>query len=253
MKNKIIEKVKETRFIANSPIDSKIPHASQEILKGRKRNAKDMMKTLQDEHRVFVRKNCVLMIMCGELSDKIAELGRTKFNCFKLDIDKFFLFLTEKVPTSHYMGKGIGSGAFDFLIAELENIANEVGISSYNMIMYKASYNKIISSREELAEVFKTAFMEQVGGEFLAAVASHKAATIAFDKEQDRLSYPVILYTKDFDLAPKLKKDFKNIFNRSFLISCDREKLVDEADGFITRVNKLDLKSTFNKIKDLYS
>lgn len=253
MKNSIIAKIKENRTIANTAISDKIPHASKAILEGRKRNANDLLKSLYGEHLEFVRKNCILMTLCGEISEQVAELGRTKFNCFKFDIDGFFLDLTKDIPTSHYMNNGIGSGAFDFLMAKLEDLANEAGISAYSFIVYKASYNKVISSKEELAEVFKEAFMEQIGGEFLAAIATSRAAKIAFDKEQDRLKYPILLYTKDFNSVVQLSNDFKRMFDKSFLLSCDKEKLVEEADTRITRVNKMDLKNTFDRIKKLYS
>lgn len=222
---KLIKEVKAKQEAADKPItDDPRTHGVQ---LGRARRAQEDLKALFEQYKREVSARAVFIIPVGAERQQFADIASSdSFGCFKVRVDDMYEEITQDISPVLYTNSAASPSLLDILQDQFQSIADEIGIMSYPMVIFKSKYSRTLNKKEDLIAFTKQAFNEDMGLEVVGYYTIHKVANQAIKEDFAGKIVPIIIDTEDSDLAKALVDGLKKI--SPFVYAVEAEKEVDE-------------------------
>jgi len=176
---------------------------------GIKRAATEAVKRLTIDYRNELLTSAVFIVTTGKDRDQFNELASSDvFGCFSSDPTSLFKELTSKIDTKLY-GRESTRALFGMVANALWDKAIDLDIAQYDPLSFNEKYNRGVANVEELTDLVKSAFLDQVGSEMVGINAVHSIAQNAIDKKHTGSTTPVILSTSEEKFALDLYQNLK--------------------------------------------
>lgn len=224
----VLKKIKELEQFANEDVESG-PVETLNARRGRKTQAVETIKQLQQEYASDLRQTAAFIVVTGDKSQEFSSMATENFKCFSFDPNYFYLDLVNRLPQSLYVGKETVSNLFEILGRHLEDKMLEFQIvRGYPQLVFKQEYTVAINSKQEFVDLVKRALVEQIGGEIVGIQAVHELTKEAIKLEHTSKFTPILLPTTDEKFALTLRQDLARISNKVFIISAGKTSEVED-------------------------
>lgn len=232
----LIKKVKETKVLASADPGSDPRTYTAKV--GKIRRAKEDLAQLFGDYKTEVRRRVIFILPEGAGSEKFAALADKEFGCFVVDAEGVFKDSIANVNPVLFTNSPFNPSLLDTVTNYFQDVADEIGLMSYPMVIYKNTYARTLRNQEDLLTVTKEAFTENIGSEVVGHYAIHKVAIEALGDKFAGKMVPVILLTSDDKLRESLSETLKVITNNVFTIDTKEEDTDKEVEAALVKVKK---------------
>ena len=201
------------------------------------RRAQEDLLGLFNDYKNEVRRRIVFILPTGAGAAKFTELSTKEFGCFAIDAEGIYKDSIKNVNPVLFNNSPFNPSLLDTTVNYFQDVAEEIGLISYPMVIYKNSYARTLKNQQELLDVVKEAFNADIGSEMVGHYAIHKAANQGIEEEFAGKIMPVILTTDDLKLIESLEENLKVITHNIFVVDTNED------------VSEKDIEKTFVKIK----
>lgn len=244
--NELIEEIKQQRKFASDNLSDATPQTMNSRI-GRKRHAAMRLDELFFEYRKLFRDRVFAIIAIGEQVEEFEKISSSIAGLISLEYDSLFNQIASKID-KRLLEKGESSGyVLEVASRYLEDTALELGVMSYNQIIYKDKYSGKISTTEEAAELIKRAINEQVGEDLAALFVVDHAIRLAFELDLESKTHPILVKVKNEKDLQSLLLGLKKLGNRSMVVSAGNSPV--EAEFKTEEVSEKTVLETLKKIK----
>lgn len=221
--------------------------------RGRKNQAIQRLSDLRREYSENLLQSAVFIIVAGGKRQEFSDIATgEKFGLYSSDPESFYQDLANRVPQVLYTKNASPSNLFDILGRHLEDKMRELGIESYNQLIFKEKYISAVGTAEEFAQVVKAAVNEQIGSEIVGIQAANSIVEKALENNHAAKTTPIILSTGDNNLALLLASDLGRITQRVFVVNAGKStkelRAVEEALN-LKEVSEDSVMATLDTIK----
>ncbi len=250
----IVKEIKTLKPLAEEDPNSG-PMETMVGRRGRINQAIQRLSDLKREYSESLLQSAVFIIVAGAKRTEFTEIATgEKFGLFSSDPETFYRDLAERIPAVLYAGANASpSNLFDILGRHLEDKMQEIGVESYNQLIFREKYITKMSNAEEFAQVIKTSINEQIGAEIVGIQAAASIVDKALDKGHVAKTTPIVLNTADEKLALQLTSDLGRITQRVFLVNAGKStkelRSVEESIN-LKEVSEDSVKATLDQIKN---
>ena len=238
----ILKEIDKNRPYAEAVLDMNSPGTYRARL-GLKKSSEEIIVRMKREYKEELLKSSAYIIVTGSAKDAFSELASSdKFGCFTVNPDNFFMELAENVspPTikpSLYGREGVKS-LFSIAQNVFRDKATELGIVEYPFLAFNDKYHMAVNTKEEFANLLKTAIVDQVGSEIVGVYAANCIVDKAIEKRHAAPVTPIILGTSDEKFALSLSENLKKLKSKTFLVVAGKaSKPVQGSNGAIVVKN----------------
>lgn len=243
---KMIQELKETRIIAETPVEEYGPTAAFKM--GEKRKAKEALEDMYMKYRTEMKSSTVFILIAGKNSDKAAKLSEEEFETYSMDLDTMYKDMADQISPEFYANRVTTMGLIDIVNSLTENLAISIDLIRQPRIMYSNEMNFQIQDKKGLIKLIKELHEKQIGLEFSGYYYLDVATKKAIADEFAGTTLPFVLYSEDSEFVSKTSKSLeKNGFN-VFNISTDSKESVEGTFNLDT-ISKTEIKKVFSNIK----
>jgi len=245
----IMAEIKKIKIIAESDPGNDVK--TRRFKLGKKKQAQLNLEGLYMEYRKQVRDSAVFMLVTGDQADKFAKTANKEYQCFDVEADAFYQEILDQVPERLYLKKLASRAFFEHLAARFEDRARAVDIVGYPPLFFDLKYKRVIASKEDALAMTKKAMNEKIGSEIVALDAIEKVSIQSVNSNFTGSVIPIVLYTKDEELAAQLLTGLARITKNVFIIKAGEsstKELSDKAISDIKNVTKENVEKTLTKI-----
>jgi nitrogenase subunit NifH len=242
--DQIVEEIKKQRKYAADSLEGANPQTIR-ARQGRKQNAKSRLQDLFFDYRQEVRSRVLVMAIVGSHVDEFVSQadavqgglpsmeGTALYKKLAEKLDKRLL---EKGETSNYVLETISS--------YLEDAAIDMGVKSYNQLVYKSKYQKRITSVEVAENFIKDVISEQIGPDMNALFVLDSASRLAFEEDFSGKVYPILVKVRDEESLKNLISGLKTYGAKAIVVSTD-----ESSDPDVVVAEGLDEDSVIETLK----
>jgi len=251
--NKLLEEIKLIKVLAEEDLSGGNVDTYQ-AREGRKRNAKDRLKSLKEQYTNELRLSASFIIVTGAGKDEFSKIAQEEFKCFTADPEGFYKDLASRLPEELYANKASTSQLFDVVGRHLEDKANEMEIIGYPQFIMKQTYQRTVLGKDDFIGLLKEALNEQIGSEIVGLHVIRSLVDTAINANHGGRVTPIIMTTNDEGFALDLHNTLGRIGSKSFLVVAGKgAKTVRGTEGaFIAKeVTKESVESTLKSISKL--
>lgn len=213
----LMQTIEETKALATENVEPGDFPATFPARMGRKRSAEVKLRDLMLQYRKELLGRAVFILSTGTGHKKFAGVAK-EFDCFTYSVDSFYEGLVDRMDPSFYNGKQGLTSFVDVLSRILEDVAYEIDIASYPALVYDSKMATTVDTKAKAVEFAKKIINEKVGSEIALYHALDSISKEAVNKGFKGNILPLVLYTKDVDLADTLLKDSKVARLRAFKV-----------------------------------
>ncbi len=194
---------------------------------GQKRAAEESILRLERDYKNQLLQSTAFILVTGSSKDAFVELASDpKFESFTANPEALFNEIAEQVspPTvkpSLYGREGVKS-LFSIAQNVFRDKATDIGVVEYPSFAFNDRYNVGINTKEEFAQLLKTAIVDQVGSEIVGIHAVNSIADKAIERGHTGSVTPIILGTSDERFALNLLENLKKLKAKTFLVSAGK-------------------------------
>lgn len=214
-----IKEIKSLKSFAEENTDVG-PAETMNGRRGRKNNAIERISMLKRDYKDQLLRSAFYIIVTGPLRNEFATIATgEKFNLFSADPEDFYNDLAGRVhPTLYTEGNASPSNLFDVLGRHLEDKMRELGVESYNQLIFKEKYVSAVRTAKDFAALLKTAINEQIGAEIVGIQAVNSIVDKAIDKGHTSSYTPIVLVANDETLVTDMLKAIDQAGNKAYLV-----------------------------------
>lgn len=237
----LLEATKVARVAASQ--DGGTDPRTRNVRLGIARRAQEDLLGLFNDYKNEVRRRVVFVLPTGEGASKFTEISAREFGCFVVDAESVYKESIKNISPVLFTDSPFNPALLDTAVNYFQDIADEIGLISYPMVIYKNSYARTLRNEQELLEVVKEAFNNDIGSEVVGHYAIHHATNQGINEEFSGKVMPIILTTNDLKLIKSLEENLKTITNNVFLIDTDANISEKEIEKTFLNMKK-NIKST---------
>jgi len=219
----ILGKINQAIPVAKEDVTQGNP-ATLQARAGRRRSAQEELIRLKRDYRNAVLRNAAFIIVVGDEAEKFGAVALDKYGCQSFKAESFFEELAGRVDKRAYAGRESSASLFDLVGRHLEDMANNMDLASYPMLVYSTKYSGAIADAEQLAKLLERAVIEQVGSELAAVHVLNKASSSYLEGGYTAKTAPIILSTTSATLARDLYSNVPRLGPKgTFLVSVGKK------------------------------
>lgn len=222
---------------AASLVDAGTDPRTRNAKLGLARRAQEDLLGLFNDYKNEVRRRIVFILPTGPGAEKFAEIGQKEFGCFSIDAEGPYKDSIKNINPVLFTNSPFNPALLETAVNYFQDVADEIGLISYPMVIYKNIYARTLKNQQELLDIVKEAFNNDIGSEMVGYYAIQKAAAQGIEEGFAGKIMPVILTTNDLKLIESLEENLKIITNNIFVVEAKED------------INEKDLEKTFTKIK----
>jgi len=243
---KLIEEIKEQRKFAADTLEDATPQTINARM-GRKRSAIARLEDLYFKYRNLIRSKVFVIAAIGNQVDEFEKISTEISGLQAFDSNAFYDYLISKMDEKIFTSNLRNVYVIDVLSRALEDVAIEIGIQSYNQIIFNQKYDGVTSSREEALNLAKRVIEEQVGEEMASIFIIDRVVKFAFEHDLEAKIYPVLVKVSDEKNLQSLLSGLKILGNSSIVVSAGKSSV--SGDIKIDEVNEKTVLEALKKIK----
>jgi hypothetical protein len=232
----LLTKTKEAKERAS--VEPSVDPRSRNASLGQIRRAKEDLLGLMADYKNEVKRRIVFILPVGEGVDKFTETSVKDFGCFAIDAEGPYKDSIANINPALFSQSIFTPAILDTVNNYFQDVADEIGLISYPMVTYKNTYTKMLNNKQDLLEVVKLAFNEQIGAELVGHYAIQKAAVMGLEEEFAGKIMPVILSTNDTKLIEALSENLKIITNNIFVVETNEKTTAKEIEKTFMNIKK---------------
>jgi hypothetical protein len=202
------------------------------------RRAQEDLLGLFNDYKNEVRKRIVFILPTGPSADKFTELSSKEFGCFAVDAEGVYKDSIKNINPVLFNNSPFNPALLDTAVNYFQDVAEEIGLISYPMVIYKNTYARTLKNQQELLDIVKEAFNADIGSEVVGYYAIHKATNLGLESEFAGKIMPVILTTSDLKLIASLEENLKTITNNIFVVDTKETITEKEIEKIFTNIKK---------------
>lgn len=189
----LTEEIKRQKQYASDDLKDANPRTIKNRI-GRKNTAKLKIQDLFFEYRQLLRSKVYAIAVVGDNIAQLEAIARENYTAFDvLEESAFYKHLVSLVDKNTVQNGERNKYLVDVLSRILETTAQEIGIRSYVMPIYKSNYEGKSKGAQEIEAFFRRVVQDQVGEEMSAYFLLDKAARLAFDRVHDEPILPILV------------------------------------------------------------
>ena len=249
--SELVKIINDKKDLANKVIDTTHPYKRIQIT-GQKKRAKEDLEELFMKYRQEIKSRASFMIVTGSQSNKFTEVSCNDFGCLNVDPMAFYNLITEDIDKRLYTNTVMNRNIFDLAMNKFEDIASRLGIIGFPPMYFETKYKKKINNKEDMVNIIAQAFNDKVGSEVIGLFAIDKVSDILVNEGYDQeIVPPIIVNTKNEEMALDFQQNFKTITNKVFLVSAGKVNEDTKNHSFATASNtkKESIEKTLTKVK----
>lgn len=256
----IVKEIKTLKPYADEDTDSAEGNPATLVgRRGRKAQAQNRIADLKVEYSEELLRTAVFIIVAGAKRSEFETIATGEnFKLFSTDSDTFYNDVANRIhPTLYSEGNASVSNLFDVLGRVLEDKMREIGITSYNQLIFRDKYLGKVTGPADFAKVLKVAINEQIGPEIVGAQAAASIVEKALAANHAAKTTPIVLTTGDDKLALELMlkttQTLSKLMPRTFLVNAGKTtKELRAVEGAINlkEVTEDSVKATLDQIKN---
>ena len=142
---------------------------------------------------------------------------------------------------------------FNQLSARLEDIALDIGVIGFPALSFESKYKRVLNSEDDLLQLTKKALNEKIGSELVGLSALNDVATEAIKDRYTGKVVPIILNTKDEELALDLSSSLKRLTPNVLIITVGKTENSDLKERSLSNlksVKKETVEKSLMKIRE---
>lgn len=246
---KIIEEIKKQKKFALEDLTD-VPRLMLNSKKSRKEVAKLRLSDLFFDYRKHMNNRLLAIVVAGSRANEFqAAVDQTEAKMPSFDGDSLYAFLASKLDSRMLQRGENANYVLDVVSRLLEDTASEIGIGSYNQMIYKNKYPAKIKSAQEAQDFIKEVMREQVGPEMNTFFLLDKAARLAFEEEFEGKFYPVMIKASDEQNLKDLYSSLSSLGNRVIVVSTDEGLAKDLNPILAEEITEKSVMSVLKKVK----
>lgn len=207
------------------------------VRSGKIKRAKQDLVDMYNLYRQVVYQKSIVILSVGEHKESFNNISNEEFGCYVIDGMEIFNEIASKIDKVYYTNHVATSHLFQLVTDHFQDIADEIGILSYPMLVFNKKYSKNLNSKEELVNLISKAFVENVGSEIIGHYAVTKASKKAFEEDFSGKVVPIVLSIPD-DLEEDLKKSLESIGMKVFVVISDKQADKEEVGKKLVSIKK---------------
>jgi uncharacterized protein YqgV (UPF0045/DUF77 family) len=243
---KLIEEIKEQKKFAADTLEDATPQTINARM-GRKRSAISRLEDLYLQYRNLIRSKVFVIAAIGDQVDEFEKLSTEISGLQSLDSDAFYHHLISKMDEKIFTSGLQNAYIIDVLSRILEEVAVEIGIQSYNQIIFNQKYDGKISSKEEALNLIKKVIEEQVGEEIASIFIIDNVVKFVFEHDLESKVHPVLVKVSNEKNLQSLLSGLKILGNSSIVVNAGKSSV--SGDIKIDEVNDKTVLEALKKIK----
>ena len=182
---------------------------------GLKKAALETIRRMENSYADELRKAATFIVVTGSLRESFAELSQTPdFGCFTADPNRLFVDVASNIDASLFGREGT-KHLFSIASNVLQDKASDLGIESYNYVMFSDKYNSGVKTKEDFIPLFRQAVLDQVGSEMVGIYAVNSIVKTAIDRGHQAQVTPIVLSVSDENFALDLSTNLKTHVSRN--------------------------------------
>lgn len=221
--------------IANQP--SGTDPRTHGVREGKIKRAKQDLLDMYDTYRQNVYQKSIVIISLGEHAESFNELADKEFGCYRVNGMGLFEEIADQIDKAHYTDHATTSNLFEIVGNIFEDMASDLGITSYPMLTFNKKYSKRLKDKADLVNLIADAFFETVGPELVGHYAVTKASKQAFEDGFIGKVVPIVLSVRE-DLANSLQKSLESIGMKVFVVLSDKQADKEEVSKKLVSIKK---------------
>lgn len=225
----LIKEIEKKKVIANSDLPTDPRTYTTKL--GHIKRAKEDLKQLFLDYRKAVQARALFILVKGGQAESFVNIAQKEFECFSVQGDELFEKIIEPINERYYDNQQSSPALFDLMMSSFNDICDDIGILGYPAVLFESKYLKRLKSKEDLLDLTKRAFNDNVGSDLVGLYATDVVARKAVNDGYKGKTIPIIIHSKDKGLIDDLDKSLKNINPNVFKLSITKkqnEKLVKE-------------------------
>lgn len=180
----------------------------------------DLFLKLQKE----VLNSSAVMVISGPKAKELAETAEKEFDVYTFDANELTKSIAKEIPPTNYMGRALNPSTVDIASALLETVAMNIGVSSYNPLIWRNSMaGSVIKSQEDLEAELDRLISDFAGYEIVSAYFINKVASKVIEEDYQGSTVPVMITVEDETKAKKITEQTKRLTSKTFLITTNEE------------------------------
>jgi hypothetical protein len=243
---KLIEEIKRQREFAADTLEDATPQTINTRM-GRKRNAIYKLEDLYLQYRNLIRPKVFFIVAIGDQIDEFEKISNEISGLQAFDSDAFYNYLISKIDEKIFSSNLRNVYVIDVISRTLEDVAIEMGIRSYNQIIFNQKYDGETSSKEGALNLAKRVIEEQVGEEIASIFIIDRVVKFAFENDLESKVHPVLVKVSNEKNLQSLLSGLKILGNNSIIVSAGKSFV--SGDIKIDEVNEKTVLEALKKIK----
>jgi hypothetical protein len=231
----ILANKESLRAISSQP--SGTDPRTRSVRDGKIKKAKQDLSDMYDLYRQNVYQKSIVVISLGEFSESFNEIADKDFGCYRVNGMGIFEEIADKIDKAHYQNLAATSNLFEIVSNLFEEVAGDIGITSYPMMVFNKKYTKRLTDKQSLVNLMADVFFETLGPEIVGHYAVTKASKTAFEDEFTGKVVPIVLSIRE-DLADDLKKSLESIGMKVFVVLSDKQADKEEVSKKLVSIKK---------------
>lgn len=253
----ILKEIEKNRANAEMELTMEFPNTYGARL-GIKRAACDNIDRLKEEYKEQLLKSTAFIVTTGSGKDTFSELASSDtFGCFSVNPETLFNEIAEDVSPPSVRPSLYGREGVRTLFSIAQNVlrdkATKIGIIDYPALAFNDKYNIGVASKEEFAQIMKSAIVDQVGSEIVGIYSINSIVNKAIEKKHSSRITPIVLGTSDEKFALSLLENLKKLKAKTFLVVAGKaSKVIQGNPGAIVvkNVNEENVADALTTIKN---
>ena len=189
----LTEEIKKQKQYASDDLRDANPQTLRNRI-GRKNTAKLKIRDLFFEYRQILRSKVFAIAVVGENIAQFEAIAKENYTAFDiLEEGDFYKHLVSLVDKNTIEKGETNKYLVDVMSRVLELTAQEIGIRSYTMPIYKDKFQGRSKGAQEIEDLFRRVIQDQVGDEMSAYFLLDKAARLAFDRVHEDPILPILI------------------------------------------------------------
>jgi len=244
-----VEEMKKASKFATENVEGGNP-STQAGRAARKKSSQERLKQLYVQYKEQLKERALFVLVTGTGAKEFSAISTEEASFYETSTESFYEFLTDKIDARLYKNPIKASYVMDALSRHFEEVAKDLGISSYNQIIATHKYSFIVKTRDGVLLLIKKVVNEILGAEVAALYAFEFVAKKAFEENFNGPIFPVMVETGS-DTVNDLVKGFMILNKKSpkvFTVAVGESDLVG-ATYKVKDSEKKTVIETLNKIK----
>lgn len=209
------------------------------IKTGKIRRAREDLKELFNTYRGEISRRVVFILTTGPGAKAFHDLATSdEFGCFSADADGVYKDIVKNINPRLYQDHPFSPDVLNTVSNYFQDVADDLGILGYPMIVYKNKYARTNKNKEEFLASVKMAINEDVGSEIVGYHILKSVAEQAFAESFNGKIVPVVIHTDDVNLVEELNTSLRKISRNVFVVETAQEVSVEKVEKELKTIRK---------------